>query len=313
MKIALRYPDHLGADGTEFANPATVTEITRAAEHAGFDAVFVTDHPIPSPDFERIGGHHSFDPFVTLGFVAGVTTTLRLLTFLVVLPYRNPFLTAKAAATLDVMSGGRLVLGVGAGYMRDEFEALGVDQSERNALVDEAIDVMKLAWSGEPVHMDGRHFVARGNVALPIPVQTPHPPIWCGGNSPLAIRRAVERGDGWLPFPSSPERAEIVRTRPMANHDDLARGLDLARSHAAAIGRTEPLEVAFMPLGRSTYDGAADPGALVDDAGHLAELGVTYLTTQFPVATPTELLAAIERFGDAAMADIAALEPSNVI
>ena len=82
---------------------------------------------------------------------------------------------------------------------------MGVDHRERNGLFDEAIDVMKLAWTGEPVHVESHHFVARGNVALPTPIQQPHPPLWCGGNSPRAIRRAVERGDGWLPFPASAE------------------------------------------------------------------------------------------------------------
>jgi probable F420-dependent oxidoreductase len=313
MRIALRYPDHLGAAGAEFADPRTITTVARAAESAGFDAVFVTDHPIPSPDFDRVGGHHSFDPFVILGFVAGVTTTLQLLTFLVVLPYRNPFLTAKAAATLDVVSGGRLLLGVGAGYMREEFAALGVDDRERNALVDEAIDVMKLAWTGEPVHVAGRHFVADGNVAWPTPVQQPHPPLWCGGNGPRAIRRAVERGDAWMPFPASAERAGVVRTSPMSSLDDLGRGLDLAREHAASVGRTVPLDVVFMPLGRHTYGAAPDLGALVDDAGRLAGMGVTYLTTQFPVTTADELLDAIERFAVEAMPQIDLIEPSNTV
>ena len=228
MRIALRLPDHHTEPGGDLAGAGAVTEIARAAEATGFDAVFVTDHPIPSPDFGRLGGHHAFDPFVTLGFVAGVTAHLRLLTFLVVLAYRNPFLTAKAAATLDLLSDGRLVLGVGSGYMREEFEALGIDFDERNELVDEAIDVMKLAWRGEPVVHHGRHFDARGNLAVPVPVQHPHPPIWVGDNSKRAIRRAVERGDGWLPLAASAERAAVVRTAPINDLGELERSMDFA-------------------------------------------------------------------------------------
>lgn len=313
MRVALRLPDHRPEAGPDLASAVAVAEIATAAEAAGFDAVFVTDHPIPSPDFARVGGHHSFDPFVTLAYVAGVTERLRLLTFLVVLPYRSPFVTAKAAATLDLLSDGRLVLGVGAGYMREEFDALGLDFAERNDLVDEAIDVLKLAWTGEPVHHAGRHFTADGNVALPVPVQRPHPPIWVGGNSGRALRRAVERGDGWMPLAAPASRAAVVRTAPLEGLDDLERKLDAAREHAAAVGRTTPLDVAFMPLGRTTYTEVVEPALVVEGAAALAGLGVTYLTMQFPVATRAELLAEIDRFAREAIDDIAALSPTNTI
>jgi alkanesulfonate monooxygenase SsuD/methylene tetrahydromethanopterin reductase-like flavin-dependent oxidoreductase (luciferase family) len=169
---------------------------------------------------------------------------------------------------------------------------------------------MKLAWTGEPVHHAGEFVQVDGNVALPVPVQRPHPPLWVGGNSPRAIRRAVERGDGWMPFPASPERAEVVRTRPMHNLDDLRRGLEVAHEHAVAIGRTAPLDVAFMPLGRETYSRAAEPARVVEGAADLAALGVTYLTTQLPATTRRDLRAAIERFGEEAIPAIAALTPS---
>lgn len=313
MRVALRLPDHRPELGAEFASAVAVGEIARGAEAAGFDAVFVTDHPIPSPDFERVGGHHSYDPLVTLAYVAGVTARLRLLTFLVVLPYRSPFVTAKAAATLDVLSDGRLILGVGSGYMREEFDALGVDFDERNDLVDEAIDVMKLAWSGEPVHHAGRHFTATGNVARPVPVQRPHPPIWVGGNSRRAIRRAAERGDGWMPLATPAARASVVRTAALEGLSDLARSLDLAREHVARTGRTAPLDVAFMPLGRTTYTEVVEPARIVAGAADLAALGVTSLTMQFPVATRSELLAEIDRFGREAIPAIADLTPENTI
>ena len=187
----------------EFVTGAAVAEMSRAAESAGFDAVFVTEHPFPEKSWMDTGGHHALDPFVALSFAAAATTRIRLQTHLCVLPYRNPFLTAKSVASLDVLSGGRVILGAGTGYLEAEFAALGVDFAERNELTDEAIVAMKAAWSGEPLSLSSRHFDANDNFALPRPVQQPHPPIWIGGNSKRAIRRAVELADGWAPMPNS--------------------------------------------------------------------------------------------------------------
>src|SRR5690606_5897594 len=156
------------------------------------------------------GGHQSVDPFVALAFAAAATTRLRLLTYLAVVPYRNPFLLAKASATLDRMSGGRFVLGVGSGYHKTEFFALGVDFDERNALCDEALEVLPLAWSGEPFSYKGRHFEARDVIQLPRPTQRPIP-IWIGGNSKLARRRVARSAQGWMPMGGTEELAKTTR------------------------------------------------------------------------------------------------------
>jgi len=125
----------------EFVSGKAVREMSQHAESLGFGAVYVTDHPAGDQKWLETGGHHALDPFVALSFAAASTTTLRLQTHVLVLAYRNPFLTAKSVLSLDVLSGGRLTLGVAAGYLRSEFNALGVDYDERNALADEAIDV----------------------------------------------------------------------------------------------------------------------------------------------------------------------------
>ena len=125
----------------EFLTLEAVTEVGKAVEKAGFDAGLVTDHPCPTGRWLDTGGHHALDPLVALSFAAAATTRLRLLTHVYVLAYRNPFLTAKGTLTLDVLSGGRLILGVAAGYLRPEFGALGVDFDERNELVDEALRI----------------------------------------------------------------------------------------------------------------------------------------------------------------------------
>ena len=135
-------------------------KVVVAAESAGFDSIAFTEHPAPSQKWMAGGGHESFDPLTALALCAGVTSTIRLQTYLLVLPYRNPFLAAKQAATLDVLSGGRLILSVGTGYLRSEFLALGVEFEERNALFDEALEVIRRSWSEDDVVYEGLHFKA---------------------------------------------------------------------------------------------------------------------------------------------------------
>ena len=160
-----------------------VAAVARAAEAAGFDGVYSTEHPFPDDDWLASGGHQALDPFVGLSFAAAATTHLRVLTNLCVLPYRNPFLAARAAASLDVLSGGRLDLGVGAGYLEGEFRALGAEFENRNDRFDEAIAAITAAWSGESVRFAGDGYEARGNTMRPAPAQQPRPPVWIGGNS----------------------------------------------------------------------------------------------------------------------------------
>jgi probable F420-dependent oxidoreductase len=244
----------------EFVTATAIAEMAQAAESAGFDAVFVTDHPFPDDAWLAGGGHHALDPFVALAFAAAATTTLRLHTNLYVAAYRNPFLSAKAVATLDHLSGGRVILGIGAGYLEPEFAALGVAFDERNDLTDESIVMMKRAWAESGVVATGRHFDASaGHTMLPRPVQQPHPPIWIGGNSKRAIRRAVELADGWMPMPNPAKYAERRRSPKLENLDDLRAGIAYAREHAAVVGRTAPLGVMYA-LGRDTPEEMAAAG-----------------------------------------------------
>ena len=251
--------------------------MARCAETAGFDACFVTEHPFPSDRWLETGGHHALDPFVALSFAAAATTKLLLETHIAVLAYRNPFLTAKAVATLDVLSGGRVILGVAAGYLHGEYEALGADFDERNELTDEAIDVLRRAWSESGVEAKGRHFEARGNSMLPRPLQQPHPPIWIGGNSQRAIRRAVEKADGWIPFPTIGIQTDRIRTAAIESVDDFEARAAYAREHARAVGRTAPLDICFAPIGLALQGrDAASPEHFAALAARLAKRGVTW-------------------------------------
>lgn len=306
MRFAVQLPTDRVEAGPELLSAAAVAELARAAERAGFDAVSVTDHPMPPARWVAAGGHHSLDPFVALSFAAAVTERIRLLTHVLVLPYRNPFLVAKAAATLDVLSGGRLTLGVAAGYLEAEFAALGADFASRNDRTDESLRALRAAWSGEPVRFEGAGFAARGNAQRPAPVQRsplgrrPGPPLWIGGNSPRAIRRAVELGDGWAPFPAPAKLARHVRTAAMETLADLRAGIARAREHAAAVGRTAPLDVAFVPTGFALGTRTPpSPEAVREQVAAFAGAGVTWLL--LPLAAPSRAgwCEAVAAYGEA--------------
>jgi probable F420-dependent oxidoreductase len=285
MRLSLGLETSRADQAEEFVSAEAIAEMARAAEAAGFDAVFVTDHPFPDDEWLNAGGHHALDPFVALAFAAAATTTLRLHTNLYVAAYRNPFLSAKAVATLDHLSGGRVVLGIGAGYLEPEFDALGVEFAERNDLTDEAIVMMKRAWAESGVVAKGAHFDASaGHTMLPRPVQQPHPPIWIGGNSKRAIRRAVELADGWMPMPNPAKYAARRRSPALESLDDVKAGIAYAAEYGKSVGRTVPIGVMYA-LGRDTPE-------------ELAAAGVTDLYTIVRRAdTRSAWLAEVERLG----------------
>ena len=172
MKFIVEYPV-VSTPGGGWLEPANITRFARVAEEAGLYGIRFTDHPGPSLKWLNGGGHETFDPFAALAFCAAVTTRIRLLTWLSVVPYRNPFLAAKSMTTVDLLSGGRATFALGSGYLRSEFAALGVDFAERNHLFEESVQVMKATWAGEEVRFQGRHFEALGQVGMPLPVQRP--------------------------------------------------------------------------------------------------------------------------------------------
>jgi probable F420-dependent oxidoreductase len=308
VKVSVGLPTHRVDQPAEFVTAGAISDIAGAAEDAGFDAVFVTDHPFPADDWLARGGHHALDPLVALSFAAAATNTLRLHTNLFVLAYRNPFVSAKGIATLDALCGGRVILGVGSGYLDSEFAALGVAFDERNELTDEAIVMLREAWSGESVRVTGRHFAVDRHTMLPLPAQPSGPPIWIGGNSKRAIRRAVELADGWSPMPSPARFASRLRTPGLETLDDLRARRDYAYEHASSIGRVEDLEIVFMPLGLDMFHNAAlDVDATVDSMAALARAGVTYATVTLPGGNRAELIQNIHSFGDTILPAVAAL------
>ena len=277
MKFILGLPTDEVERREEFGTVEAVAEMARAAEGFGYEGVYVTDHPIPPQRFLETGGHHALEPTVVLAVAAAATTRLRLMTNLYIVAYRNPFLAAKAIASLDSLSGGRVILGTGAGYLEPEFRALGADFDARNDRLDAALDLMKQVWTGDAVDAVGPGYEAHGHVALPTPASRPHPPIWIGGNTSRALRRVAEHGDGWIPMPAPRKFAKFVRSAPLETLDDLRAKIETLRELRAAAGREGAVDVMFAPMGLAPYGHPAfDRSAYIDGLAELATLGVTY-------------------------------------
>lgn len=299
MRFSVQLPTDRVDAKEEFCTAEAIAANAAAAERAGFDACYVTEHPFPPDRWLTQGGHHALDPFVSLTIAASVTDRIRLHTNILVLGYRNPFLTAKAVASLDLVSSGRVIVGTGAGYLEPEFDALGASFVDRNDRADEALRAMEAAWTGRSVEFSGIGFEAAGNTMRPRPVQRPHPPIWVGGNSPRAIRRAVDYAQGWSPFPLPAAGRERTRTAAIENVDDLAAGIARMRAYATQQGREAPLDVNFVPFGLHMNTPRVPPNAeLEEQFGRLAEVGVTWVSVGFPTPSRAAYQDALARFGE---------------
>jgi probable F420-dependent oxidoreductase len=281
LSLPTDHIEHHEAFGTSKA----VCEMSSLAEDAGFDGVFVTDHPIPSKSFVESGGHHALEPTVVLAVAAAATTRLRLMTNLYMVGYRNPFLAAKAIASLDSLSEGRVILGTGAGFLEPEFRALGVDFERRNEVVDEHLAVMKRVWAGRPVSLEGDGYLAADQLALPRPVSQPHPPIWIGGNSQRALRRVIEHGQGWIPLQGSKRPPSYLRSPNLDGTAGLQHRIEGLHELAAHVGRNEPIDIVAAPVGVRPFGHPKfDANAYADAISELVSFGVTHVPVKF--ATP---------------------------
>lgn len=297
MKFTFTHPMHSHPYNPELATGSGIATVAAAAEAAGFDGFGFTDHPAPTQRWLESGGHDALDPFVAMGYAAARTTTLRLIPNIVVLPYRNPFVVAKSGATLDLLSEGRFTLGVGVGYLKREFTALGVEFDERGELFDEALEVIRGIWTTDDFSYEGRHFTASGITAHPRPVSRPHPPIWIGGNTAAARRRVTTHGDAWCPFPAPAMLAKTARTAEL-DAGTLGAGIDDLRRRLEAAGRDpSAIDISFTNA-EGGSPGADDFNADAYLAGveKLAALGVTWLQVGLPGDSLTHVLETIERF-----------------
>jgi probable F420-dependent oxidoreductase len=284
--LPIRRMDDEGA----FGDPGAIRDLVLVAEERGFWGLTAPDHIVSPNVWARAGGGEQwYDPFVLLGFAAGLTTRLRLITHIIVLPYRAPFEVAKAIGSLDHISNGRAVMGVASGYLKEEFEILGVPYSERGERTDEYLRIIAACWTDGDIEYEGTFFSISDARMGPRPVQTPRPPIWIGGNSLRAVRRAVELGDCWAPFDVTDERVSE------------------ASAYAGKLGRRVELA---LPLGRVQKETPRSGRGLWGDAvaprvRALLDLGADYVKGGFGGRTPAEWAANLEWFAAEVMPSFA--------
>jgi probable F420-dependent oxidoreductase len=296
MRFIMTHPMHTHPYNPELVTGRGVATVAAAAEKAGFFGFGFTDHPAPTQRWLEAGGHDALDPFVAMGYAAAVTTNLRLVPNLVVLPYRNPFVVAKSGATLDLLSDGRFVLAIGVGYLKGEFAALGVDYNDRAQMVDEALQVIRAVWTTDEVTFDGKHFTARGITAHPRPAS--YPPIWIGGNTSAARQRVAQHGDGWCPFAAPATLARVTGTATMDAEVNLKTGIeDLRRRCDAAQRDTSAIDIVFNGLRGTPGTSEFHADAYLEEVDRLAGLGVTAIQVSVPGDGLSRAVEAIEEFG----------------
>jgi probable F420-dependent oxidoreductase len=306
----MRYGFYLPTRG-ETATPEALETLVQRGESLGFSSVMIADHVVfPVTINSKYpytvtgafpGQGDALEQLTLMAFIAGKTRTLRLVSSVMIVPHRNPVVTAKMLATIDVLSRGRVTVGVGVGWLREEFQALGApDFDRRGSVSDEYIRIMKTLWTKCPASFVGEFYRFEAVRCLPAPVQKPHPPIWVGGHSKAALRRVARLGDGWHPVGANP----AVPLRP----PELAASLDELRRLTEAEGRDPsrltisykaPVYDPSQPLDGRTGERrpfSGSPGEIEDDIDAFARLGVSEVIFDFRSERLAESLERMERF-----------------
>jgi probable F420-dependent oxidoreductase len=307
----MQFGFYLPTRGQTAAPEALETLVTRG-EALGFHSVMIADHVVfPSEVHSKypytvsgaFPGHgDALEQLTLMAYLAGITGRLRLVTSVMILPYRNPVLTAKMLATVDVLSRGRVTVGVGVGWLREEFEALHTpDFAHRGAVSNEYLQIFKRLWTQDPADFAGQFYQFKGVRCLPHPVQEPHPPIWIGGHSRPALRRVAKYGDGWHPVGANP----AVPLRP----PELRAALEVLQRLIEAEGR-DPAMVSIslkaplydvspsmeLQVGFERRPFSGSPKQVVEDIASYGKLGVSELIFDFRSEALSESLERMEHF-----------------
>ena len=308
-----------------FAGPDSLARVARHGEQIGFDYLHIGDHLViprsiqssyPYSDSGAFLGEWSskenqgeddlglhFEQLTTLSYLAANTNKINLLSSVCILPYRQTVLTAKILATIDVLSNGRLIVGCGAGWMEEEFEALGLDTfKKRGSVTNEYIDAFRELWTSPNPTFKGEYVSFSDIYFAPKPIQKPYPPIWIGGESPAAIRRAANYGDVWYPFGNNPQYPLDTIDRLKNGIEKLNCKLDEADRDINKIGIALSAEMWYSdtdPIfdengNRKLLTG--EPSQVAEDIYNLAEIGVSYLTLDYKGTDIDETLYKMERF-----------------
>jgi len=304
----MRYGFYLPTRGA-LANPDDIARIVRAAEGLGYATIVIGDHIVDPVTVHStypytLDGHHHgqgdvLEQVSLLAYLAGITTTARLVTSVMILPHRHPLLTAKMLATIDVLSRGRVTVGVGVGWRREEFEALGApDFDRRGAASNEILEIFRKCWTQDPVSHAGAFFSFRELHCLPHPVQKPHPPIWIGGHSGPALRRVAKYGDGWhpvgataaSPLPPAEFRGLLERLKRLTE----AEGRDFG---ALTISFKAPsYDPGRIPEGHDRLLFTGEPGRIAEDLRTYRALGVHEVIFDFRSPPAAKTIENMEHF-----------------
>jgi probable F420-dependent oxidoreductase len=299
-----------------FSNRDNYMAVAKAAERAGFDFLSVSDHLIVPGNlqtrypytatgvFGATEHGHCFDQLSTIAFLAGCTERLRLLTSVMVVPHRPAMLTAKMLSTIDVLANGRLIIGAGAGWMKEEFRLLGAPFEDRGKVTDEYLEAFLALWTKDgPVSYHGKHVGFADAVFYPKPLQKPHPPLWIGGESPGALRRVIRFGSAWYPGNNSQTKPLDTPQRLAAGIAEVKRMCEAAKRDPSSLGVALLVQDFFEWGQHKTQDGSARrmfTGTSADmaaDAAALSAAGVGHVALRLGGATGSDAVARIERFG----------------
>lgn len=273
----MRYPPGVAPEWTTRLTTTDWQQIAATADDLGYDAVNVPEHLVMPDALAPFMGAYWPHAFTAMAFLAGATTRIKVNSCVIVLPYHEPIALAKAISTLDVLSGGRVMLTFGVGHAEDEFRALGVPFHRRGRIADEYLDVMRVLWTEDAPSFDGEFVQFRDVQFEPKPVQQPAPPIWIGGNSTAALRRAAKYGQGWMPWLVTPDElpARLAELRTMPGFDAVADTFDVMMP---------PAPIRISETDHSLLDEAAPMGefpseqSVIDAIGALRDLGATWTT-----------------------------------
>jgi probable F420-dependent oxidoreductase len=296
-----------GVHGLNFGQVAgdipTLLRVASRVDELGFDSVWVGDHiiipwqiaspypysPSGTPPFKP--EEPALEPLTLLSYLAGCTSRVQLGISVLIVPHRNPLYAAKVLSTLDVLSDGRVICGVGAGWMREEFAALGLNFARRGEETDEWIRIFKVCWMESDPEYHGQLYDFAKVKFEPKPVQKPHPPVWVGGNSRRAMRRAVELGDAWHPGWSRPDqlatqRRALEAIAAKAGRDPTTLEITLLR----------PMQILDRPAAGPRRALIGTPEQVAEDIRAYAQVGVSHLVLGFRTTDGQEMLQQVERF-----------------
>lgn len=273
MKLGFAIPNLIRLKATHQPWEAEVTgadqaRLARWGEQLGYASINVPEHFVIPTEHVELSGARYFSAYPTMAYFAGATERIRVNSCIALLPLQNPIVTAKHLSSIDELSGGRVTVTFGVGWLREEFDALGVPFDERGAMSDEYVQAIISLWTEESPSFEGKYVSFKDVAFEPKPVQKPHLPIWFGGDANPALRRIARFGTGWWPFLTKPEdipaRIEYIRSQPNYNGKltDIYYGLSTSRVGKDHVVQDDPTE----GFGKQE---------LIDGLGHLASLGVT--------------------------------------